>query len=267
MLRYFLLSFAVLGWLLGQPAFAALALDGSSTGACNTAKTSCTTTLTTASINDVIVIYVTAANTSTTIPTLNTPTATGLTFTLRSSTSGNVATNNGMILSSYYAIASSALSSVVITATTSASADTITLVAFGVSGANTSTPFDTNGSLPATAQNLTSTGTTAQITGVSTNSSNTMIIAGFTQQSNSFSSFPGPAAGYTAINYVNNSGTSAFNPMTSEYEVVSATQSSATVTWTNFETSAVRWFMLTDAIQQASSGSAKSSITMTGAGK
>jgi hypothetical protein len=260
--------------LLGAPggaAYAALAVDGTTTGACNTTKTTCAATgLTTASTNDIIILFVAAGSLTTTPPTLNVPTATGLTFTLRGSTSGNTSTNNGMILSEYYAIASATQSSKIITATTTSAADTITMVAFGVSGGNTSTPFDTHSGLPASAQNLTATGSTVVITGFSTSNANDMIIASAMAMANIFASMPGNATSYTAGPFVNNSGASTFAPTTSEYDIVSASQSSVSVGWATggaFD-STVRWFMMADAIQQASAGvTAVPGLALTGAGK
>lgn len=72
------------------------------------------------------------------------PTASGLTFALRSSFLSGATT-----VSLWYAIAAAPLSSVVVTAN-QASADYMTAAIFAFSGAKSSAPFDTNASVPFT---------------------------------------------------------------------------------------------------------------------
>ncbi len=89
----------------------------------------------------------------------------------------------------YYAVAPSALSSDVITVTFSRATTYLSMAAFGVSGANTSSPFDPNASIPT----QTDGGSNAV---VSTTDANTFVI-GITRQSTN--SNPGPGTGFTSI--------------------------------------------------------------------
>ncbi len=125
-------------------------LDGSVSTGFNASSGS--VSLTTTSTSDII--YVVAAVKSSTI-TVNTPTATGLTFTLRGSASN---AGNGKVWA-WYAVSGSTFSGS-ISATLSGSA-TFTLTVFGIKGANTASPFDSGVSSPVTA---TGTSTSATVT-------------------------------------------------------------------------------------------------------
>jgi hypothetical protein len=94
--------------------------------------------LTTTQANDVIIFVGVSAATT----TITAVVATGLTFTQRSSSSVAAA----MTMSEWYAVATGAFSNT-ITATFSASG-TVSIIAFGVSGANTTALFDSNAALP-----------------------------------------------------------------------------------------------------------------------
>lgn len=193
--------------LLWHPAFASLALDGS-TGLYGNVVSSVTLTLTTSSANDVIEVGAEANATSGTI-TISSVTATGLTFTQRS----HVSPLANQIVDVWYAKASSALSSVAITVNFSQSTNFYVATAFGISGANTASPFDTNASVPVA-------NTAAADPTISTSNANDFI---FGVMRFSTGASPTAGTGWTAI----------YNPATkyflAEYKIVSATQSGLSI--------------------------------------
>ncbi|MDG6903015.1 MAG: hypothetical protein JRM80_13805 [Nitrososphaerota archaeon] len=117
------------------------AIDGSGSNGCYSSSGSCTAsiTVTTTQSNDWI-YFVLAYGYSAGPSAPTTPTATGLTFNARCTLTS--ATNN-LYVNTYYALASTA-GAYSITAGTGASKNTATMVAFGVSGADSSNPFDRN---------------------------------------------------------------------------------------------------------------------------
>jgi hypothetical protein len=161
------------------------------------------------------------------IRTVNSVTAAGLTFVQRSSKS--IGTPTYQDLEVWYAIAASPLTAKVITVNLSGNTDDASLVGFGVSNANTVTPWDTNGALPATA--IGNPGTTPTATGVSTTNPNDMIL-GFQGNGNGVSTsatVETAGAGYTLIGNNDNEGATNAEDAAAEYKVVSSTQSSVSV--------------------------------------
>lgn len=238
-----------------------LSIDGSATGAVNTAKTSCTVSLTTTSANDVIGIFVINTGLTTSAPTVTSVTASGgtgsgsvSTFTQRGTNTGAIFTTQSGRISFLYATASSALTGVTITANLSSASDTISVIAFAISGANTSTPFDPNLASAITAQNISGSGSKVQTTGLTTTNANDMIVSAAAIFQNVSSSMPAPGVGYTDIATVANVGTAIYSPADSEQQVVSVTQSSVAVQWGTggaFD-SAAWWMTIADAIVAAS---------------
>ncbi len=112
----------------------------------------------------------------------------------------------------FYAIAPQPLTDDVIGVAFNGPPTQIVLGAFAISGANTSAPFDTNASVPATPAS--STGS------VTTNNANDFIFAGYSFSSDAN---PGAGSGWTAIN------SSGYNFL-SEYQIVSATQAGLVAT-------------------------------------
>lgn len=199
----------------------ALALDGSNSSV-GTANGTTTLTLTTTQSNDVIVAIIAANALGSSV------TAPGLTFTQRSQ-----ANNSGSAwrVTTFYAIAASPLSNVTITLNWSNGNVLTSCWVFGVSGANTVTPWDTNGALPAisnSADNVT----------YSTTNANDFVITGMTEGN----ATPSPPSGFTAIAGPN---TSYFSGVA--YQIVTSTQSGVNVTWSQGGSGAT----MVDAIMQA----------------
>ena len=160
--------------------------------------------MTTANANDVIILNI--AENGTTVSTIS-DTA-GLTWTLKA-VAGSA---SGTPLYQYYAIAPNALSADTITVNFTGVQPYVDLNAFGISGANTSSPFDTNTSLPGTSASGTVSATTS--------SANDLIFATYR-----FGSTSSPNSG-SGWNTINASG----NYYLSEYQIVSATQAGLVAT-------------------------------------
>ncbi len=136
-------------YILGRLALGAFAIDGWQTAQV-TGGSSPSVTLTTTLTNDIIVLCIFNEN-GTTVPanirTVSSVSGGGLTWASRA---GYSRTNNNTGRPEiWWAFAASALSAVTITATLSGTTDDSSLVAFGVNGCYTATPWDGNGAVPA----------------------------------------------------------------------------------------------------------------------
>jgi len=208
-----------------------LALDGGvgSGGTCNsTSVSSCSVTLTTTQSNDVIVVYCVDGTGG---GTFSTPTAAGLTFTQRGTTS-NLANRTQAL---WYAIASSPISEPITCAWTSA-ASVGAVVVFGVHGANTAAPFDTNAGLPYFNANFPNPNPSCTI---STSNAYDFIFTGV--YSNGGAITGNPPSPFSSIATNVNMGAS--------YEVVAATQTNLTIQWSTSGSPRVAW--MCDAIVAA----------------
>ncbi len=220
--------------LLTNPAFAFLAIDGTATASSSTST--CVMTLTTTSANDMIVVFVTdSVNTDTVLSV----TATGLTFTNRKQLSWGAA---GVSTAEEWSAPSSGIltsKTITVTMNTQAAYSNRCNV-FGISGANTTTPYDVNVSLPASAQFVDSTKNISAT--ISTTAPETMLIG-----------FVGAAGGVAGIvrpsgfNQIVNGGTNS-DP---SYKVVTDPLSSVSEQWTWTATTTAR-FLILDAIQASS---------------
>lgn len=201
----------------------ALALDGSATAF------GATVTLSTSLTNDVICCFIKYVSGQ---PTSITDTA-GLTW-IRRYTSGTQGVNACLDL--WYAISPGILTADVITPV--GATGTPRYLVFGVNGANTTTPFDVNVSLPAASVGIAGNTNTKTI---STTNANTMLLACI-DTGNTFPTFTEPT-GFTQI--INAAGS-----MDASYQIVSSVQSSVAITysWVN---SGIAACMLVDAIQAA----------------
>jgi hypothetical protein len=225
----------LLGTTICNPAYAALSVDNAVTASVASGNT-LVPVLTTVNTNDVIIIE--SVNTAATNSGISGISDTaGLTWTKRKGCVIAGVISNEL----WYAVSSGALTSDSITVTYNG-APSARVVAFGVNGANTATPFDTNVALPGC--NTTTSGT-SNTTTISTDNANDMIIS-FAKVNVSFGTLT-PPTGNTAIPATG-------NPFTSSgfYEkIVAATQSSATnaYSWT---TGGNNSDQIVDAIMQAS---------------
>lgn len=250
---------------LPHTALAALSIDGENSVATGYADTNYPPyiTLSTTQPNDIIILDEANENNSSYNPpsTISSISDTaGLAWHERTATTspnmiGSNGNPNSFDLEVWWAYAPSALSSDTITPTFAANRDCSTLAAFGVNGANTTNPWDANGSLPQTAVNNSATylgGTDADPSAsVSTNAANTMLLGfmateywGVDNTGNPYSA----GSGYTQLAYTLDGSCSLWTASSAEYQVVSTPQSNTTV---NFTPPGQAWFMIGDAIQAA----------------
>ena len=195
----------------------AFSIDGN-VNAINFGGTSQAVSLTTSNTNDVILMVV--AGTGGPVVSV---TSSNLTFTRRSVTFKVVPSTT---LEVWYAISSGTLSSESITVTQTGSS-TLVINAFGLSGANTSTPWDTNVSLPAFGN--------TSATGSTTNANDLLLFC------ERFSTVgPSLPTGFTSIYSSAN--------LCTAYQIVSSTQTSVTVT----DPSGLAQCVSLDALQQGS---------------
>lgn len=202
-----------------------LALDGKAN---NNGTTSATlaATLTTTLTDDIIVAIVEMHSNSLT-STVSGVSGAGLTWARRSSVTYAVANFAGDLLTHevWWAHAPSALSAQVITASFAniGSAAYQTITVFGVNGCSVATPWDSNVSLPASANSATATQTTALT--VSTTNTNTFLLTMLSDDHN-------PAA-YTADagdTLIYSYQSSPYLTSASEYKVLAAALSSSAIT-------------------------------------
>lgn len=268
-MRKFLAAWLLLS--LCSPAFAALSIEGTASAATNGNCTGANPAVTTVSANDILTVVVGTNNVSASgsAPAVSSISTTGqasLSLTKRSafSVQSAGAGTPWLDVEVWWALAAAAGT---YTIHAVASADDCAVIGFGVAGANTSTPWDTNGSLTATANG---TGSAPSITGVSTTCDKTMLLmaafaantsAGYTDQT--------AGTGFTIItNQAANAGTN-FSKTAAQQDIVAVAQSGIT---TSFAVSWVGWIASVDAIRDAtaSCGAAANSggipLLMLGAG-
>lgn len=228
-------------------AHAALAIDGTASASYSSGTSVASGTLTTTSTNDVIVAVCYAEGSAISAArSTSSVSATGLTFSKRASKVDATSDNE---VSSWYAIASSTFSGA-ITCHFNGTLDDGGVVVFGVSGANTTTPWDTSASLPALS---TGASTTPSVTGVSTSNANDMILGLVGAGSgllNGTSTMTAGSGFTSTIAKANPGGTL----QQAEDKIVSATQSSVTINWGSALNSSDDWSMIGDAIQAAGGG-------------
>ena len=191
---------------------ATLSLDGSASTGVNSGTTA-SVSLTTSCSPDVVVVLL-GENSARAIATAATPTAPGLTFTQRTSLRSST-----MWEWEYYAIATGPLASQTITEVMSQQT-VFTMTAFGVCGANTATPFDSNPQLPGTLGGLWS---AFHSNSVTTSGSNDFIFDIDASQGNPSYT---PLNGYTPV--LTQEVTS-WMASSTEYKVVSSAQSGTTL--------------------------------------
>lgn len=208
------------------------AIDGTNTVGGSSAV-SLSLTLTTTQSNDVIIVLAGGSN-SVTPGTALTVSGCSLSWTQKSFANDTT----GREVQLWYAIAASPLSGCTITETVTSGDWNVTgMTAEGISGANTTTPFDPNGASSGVAHGVTSTPT---VSGISTSNAHDILIGGVVAGG---SGPPTAGSGFTQL-----WNSSAVAPvLASEYEVVSATQSGISLTFG--VPSSASWAMLAAAVQ------------------
>lgn len=226
-------------------ALAAQTIDGTQTGGSNGVTGIANSVgLTTASTNDIIVVIVAAERTNAqgslaTVSSITDNQGSPLTYTKRSAFSFQNASHGTPFidLEVWYAVAASTLSNVTITATLSVAADNASIIVFGVTSSNTSTPWDTasgsSGSCTVGTANgfcaQTSSTGTPSVAGVSTACDKTMIVQAAYAAANDVDPTDLTAGtGFTIVANKDQSGGTNFSKVAAQQNVVAATQSSIT---------------------------------------
>ncbi|MDE2096255.1 MAG: hypothetical protein KGL39_03350 [Patescibacteria group bacterium] len=211
----------------------AIALDGNSQVSVASATSSKALTLSTTSPDDIIVFVVSASNNSlssvsSTVSGIADGGSAGVTLTKRLESAGrNTSGSLGTYFSSieiWTGNAAAALASESFTVSFAANVSCGNIFAFGISGANTTSPFDPNASLPV----FKSTGATCTI---STSNANDFLLA-IASVAGGGSNVAGAPSGFTQIGTVQYDNVNEKLDTAVYYEIVSATQSSAVFTYT-----------------------------------
>jgi hypothetical protein len=200
-----------------------LAIDGYAN--CRSDGPSCTVTLTTSNSNNLI-IAVTSQGSSV---AADTPFAPGLVFINRIDYTANT-----HAIEESYAIAQNPLSSVPVTCSDSGGFNTECIV-FGISGVNTSIPFDPNSGLPATNSGTSDTASAS----ISTSNSNDMLLE-YVVMTGSSTILPPP--GFTSLGPVQNGG-----PTSGGAESISTTLTNEQLTAKLGDSQP--WAMIADAVE------------------
>jgi hypothetical protein len=237
----------------GSGGSATLAIDGHSSS--NGANVQ----LTTKQANDVVVVQVTNESESKTAISAITGISDSLGLAwhqLAATSSTKIVGWNGPIGTDtevWWAVAPKALAADKITPHFSGRVDCVSYVAYGVSGADTTNPWDSNTSLPAMAINVSSNGLTPSVSGVSTDAGNTLLF-GFmgTSEDGSNNSNGAYAAGsgFTMIGQNVDPDCSYASAEAVEYQALSSPQSGVSVSLGGSVQGG--WFMMAHAMRAAS---------------
>ena len=226
---------------------AQLSIDGSCSGrqGSSTGK-SVTCKITTSKTNDLVYLAIAFPNLDSQTVTLS-DSAGKLSFSSRASMKGGA----NIEIFTFYAVASSKLSSDTITASYTTSSES-TIVAFGINGTNTTSPFDSNSAVPDTGK-----GNSNHLTAtISTSNANDMIVGvGAQGQGGTLSA---TTTGFALVGDTQQT-TPSINAM---YDVVGSTESTQTIEMTS--TIAYNWVFVADAVAAGSgSGSTMENISTT----
>lgn len=224
----------------------ALTIDGTTYNNCNSVQI-CKVTLTTSEANDVIIL--TSYETSSSIHISSISDSAGLTWLDRKTLANS---GQGGTTEEWYAIAANPLSSDTITVTYSSSSTTAGITAFGIAGANTASPFDSNLASP-----VTNTGSSSSPSvSITTHNSPDIIIGVVSCLGTTGSHGNNPsitvgsgfaqAAGESSPNCANDEAIP-------EYEIVSSTQNGLSVPFSL--SSSTSWSIIGDAIVASVSSS------------
>lgn len=244
------LFLALLLCCFANPALATLTQDGFQTA--NNTSTSVGVATTTSNSNDVIIAIAICNNTvagGNAACGVTSVSGCGLTWALR------IANDDGAgsmleTVEEWYAIAASPLSACTITAAYSGGPSAARIIVWGINGANTTTPFDTNGSVPATSRATTATTLSETVT---TNNPKTFLFAVLRiNGSNAISGLSRP----TSFATLGSAGT--FSDQS--FLVVSSLQSSFTETYSWTSASQASAVMIADAVQDVTSPSTQNAI-------
>lgn len=213
-----------------------MALSVSNSGPSGSTGSSAATISISAAAGDVIALFA-GLDGSTGSAVVTTVSGAGLTWVKRTAITPFSVAGQSLGLEEWYAVAGSLVSAQTITVNTSlTSGQTIDLQYIATSGADTTTPFDTNGALP----NLQSSQSGSPANGtISTSSANTILLSAIIGLGISSGNEP---SGWT--------GTGSTETLSfAAYDIVSSAQSSTSVSWGSG--GFANWGMICDAVQAA----------------
>jgi hypothetical protein len=222
-----------------------LAVDG--TPATTNWNSSATGTISVTTTGSLGVLLIAVSIEQATPQTVSSVTASGLSFTKRAAVAASVddAASADADLELWWAPYSSKLTALIVTVTTSAAIDDGCIVAFPISGCNTSSPFDPTSA--ATGDQTSSASGVATITQTTTNANDILICIGCQVDNNSPIIGNFGAAPATAIFTNGTSGGVNFMNIGLQFLIVSATQASIADTMT-FAFHNVGTLMIADAV-------------------
>lgn len=232
----------------GTSSAPSLDASGSFTHA-STAGTTTAITYSTTSTNDIVLVIsgnnrTSGQGSATTV--LSVSDTAGLTWANRKQFSGHLGGNPWVNLEIWWALAASAQSSQTITITFNATIDNASTIVLGVNGAKTSTPWDTNGSIPATGIEPTNT-TAPTVSSVSTTCVKDMLVmAAITSSGGINPPNQTTGTGFSSVTTINSSGGADFSASAVQTGIVTSAQSGIT---TSFGTSWAAWVAISDALQ------------------
>jgi hypothetical protein len=233
-----------------------IAVDGG--GQCHTGSSNtCNLSLTTSLSPDIIIVYqgcFSAGGCGVFTKASDTSSLSWTTRVCHGSDGQTCASVNGFdSVQEDYATSSGTLSGDSITCTQTGNTNgRISCVAFGISGAATSSFFDANGAVPCTGDNGGSTSTPFTCS-ISTSNANDMIIGGAANGLGSGAQTMTAGTGFTFAETTNGGSTDGDGSAVGEYDVVSSTQSGLSVAVTT-SSAGTHWAIIGDAIKQAAGG-------------
>lgn len=234
----------------------AVSLDGSASNS-SAAASSISASLTTTKTNDIVVACILSVGT--TLRTVSTVTASGLTFTKRSSQSSTNADGKIVNMEVWWALAATALTAKSITATLSGSAnDSVQLLVFGANGADVTSPWDANASLPDYTANNTNSFSGMTSTAFSTSSGDRLVFC-FATNNGSSTMVPQSRIGNEPpLTLLANNNAGTYNAF-AEYAPAANTLTSKTIQVGGG--TAANWLMVVDALNASNPNNASGTIT------
>ncbi len=153
----------------------------------------------------------------------------------------------------WWAVSASPLTADPITVHITSELSFISATAFGVAGANTTTPWDTNVSLPASTSHLNGPGASPTVSGVSTDSANTMVLFFYDTLSPSGIIIPAGPPGFSLVVFTEivNAFIGLVISSASFKEIVAAPLVSVTLTSPDVDPGLTSWVVIADALVAA----------------
>lgn len=228
-----------------------LSLDGSATGTWSSGS-SFTITATTTNPNDVIVLWIVTYISGNSITVSSISDSQGKVVWQSSARTSYASCTHKQetTQTEWYGIASTTLTSDVITVTLGGTPTLASGEEFAVAGANTASPFDSNANVPVTVTCMTTSNTYPTVSGLSTSNANDFIFTVYGGYTSTVET-AGAVAGTTATIMKTVTGTG--DSLASEYTIVSALQTSQSCA---YSVATQYWGIVCDAmVQAASSGS------------